>query len=172
MLAALRSYWFPAVGILLTACAGARIADGAYINQAKGFMVRLPSAGWNVETAQEPDLLLRHAHRQAGMSIHAVCGAIPPDRPLEVISRHLFFGIRGKQVLWQERRTASPEQALEVVLRGQLGGRDLLLHGYTVKGRGCVYDLVLFAAPEEYSDVNGDFEALARGFRVLRDETR
>ncbi|MBI4607488.1 MAG: hypothetical protein HY726_00585 [Candidatus Rokubacteria bacterium] len=164
--------WFPVLGIFLVACAGGRISAGAYMNQAKGFAVQLPLAGWNVETDKEPDLLLRHAHRQAGISIHATCGGIPRDRPLEIVSRHLFFGIRGKQILWQERRTASPEEALEVVLRGELGGRELLLHGYTVKGAGCVYDLVLFAAPEDYSDVKGDFEALVRGFRRLREETR
>ncbi|MBI3858496.1 MAG: hypothetical protein HY293_22660 [Planctomycetes bacterium] len=142
------------------------------MNEAKGFVVQLPAAGWTVETGKEPDLLLRHASRQAGVSIHATCGEIPPDRPLEIASRHLFFGIRGKQILAQERRVASPQEALEVLLRGDLGGRELLLHAYTLEGPGCIYDMVLFAAPGDYSALEGEFETLVRSFRRLHGETR
>lgn len=177
MLAALRRYrgvliGLPAVGIVLTACAGGRITDGWYIDQAKGFSVPLPSKGWRVETGKKPDVLLRHTSRQAGMSVLATCGTIPSGRPLENVSRHLFFGIHDKQILRQERRAASPEEALEVVLRGTLGGRELLLHAYTLKEPRCVYDLVLFAAPEDYPQVDGEFAALVRDFRQLRGETR
>lgn len=157
--------WFPAVGIFLTACASGQISDGAYINEAKGFVVQLPLAGWDVETLKEPDLLLRHASRRAGISIHATCGKIPPDRPLEITSRHLFLGIQRKHLLRQERHGAAREETLEVILRGEVERRDLLLHGYTLKRPGCVYDLVLFAAPEDYPAVDGEFEALVQSFR-------
>ncbi|MBI4628634.1 MAG: hypothetical protein HY729_07995 [Candidatus Rokubacteria bacterium] len=157
--------WFPALGLFLTACASGQISGGAYINEAKGFVVQLPLAGWDVETHKEPDLLLRHASRHAGISIHATCGTIPPDRPLEIASRHLFLGIQRKQLLRQERHAASREEMLEVVLRGEVERRELLLHGYTMKRPGCVYDLVLFAAAEDYSAVNGEFEALVQSFR-------
>lgn len=143
-----------------------------YVNEAKDFAIQLPPAGWSVQTGKEPDLLLRHAERAAGMSVHATCGEVPRGRRPEIVSRHLYFGIQGKEILRQERRAASPEEALEVVLRGQLEGQELLLHGYTVVGRDCVYDLVLFAAPKDYSQVNGDFEALVHSFRRLREETR
>ncbi len=159
-----------AIAILLTACAGGRIVQGAYINEPKSFAVQLPSAAWNVEMNNEADLVLRHKDHQAGILIHATCGEIPSDRPLGIVGRHLFFGIRAKEILRQERRAASQEEALEVVLRGDLGGRELLLHGYTLKGPGCVYDLVLFASPEDYSEVNGEFEALVRRFQLLRGE--
>jgi hypothetical protein len=156
---------FPAVGIFLTACASGQIRDGAYINEAKGFAVQLPFAGWDVETRKEPDLLLRHASRHAGISVHATCGKVPSDRPLEIASRHLFLGIQRKQILRQERRAASREEMLEVVLRGEVDSRELLLHGYTLARPGCVYDLVLFAAPEDYAAVNGEFETFVRSFR-------
>lgn len=58
-------------------------------------------------------------------------------------------------------------EAVEVVLRGELEGREYLLHGYTLKGPRCVYDLVLFAAPEAYADVNAEFEVLVRRFQFL-----
>ncbi|MFQ5899168.1 MAG: hypothetical protein ACE5JN_13120 [Candidatus Methylomirabilia bacterium] len=115
---------------------------------------------------------MRHVYRQAGMSIHATCGEISPARPLEIVSRRLFFGIQEKEVLRQERRTTAQGEALEVVLRGELGGRGLVLHGYTLNGTGCVYDLVLFASPEDYPEVNGEFEALLRRFQVLRGENQ
>ncbi|MFQ5658194.1 MAG: hypothetical protein ACE5G5_11675 [Candidatus Methylomirabilales bacterium] len=159
-----------AVAILLTACAGGRIIEGAYINEPKSFALQLPSEAWSVETNNEADLVLRHKDHQAGILINATCGEIPSDRPLGIVGRHLFFGIRAKEILRQERHVASQEEALEVVLRGELGGRVLLLHGYTLKGPGCVYDLVLFASPKEYSEVNREFEALVRRFHLLRRE--
>lgn len=168
----MRWMWIPAVGVFLTACAAGRIRGGEYVNEAKGFMVPLPPSGWNVETGKGPDLLLRHEVRHAGISIHATCGGIPPDRPVEIASRHLLFGVRGKQVLREQRHVAPRHEALEVLLRGELDGRQLLLHGYTVKGLGCLYDLVLFAAPEDYPAVSGEFEVLVRGFRRVEEEPR
>ncbi|MCZ6480850.1 MAG: hypothetical protein O6929_10680 [candidate division NC10 bacterium] len=160
-----------AVGIFLTACAGAHIRNGTYINETKGFGVQLPSRAWTVETGEETDLILLHESRQAGMVVNATCGEIPPDRPLNIVSRHLFFGIQAKEVLQQDGRTAVQGEGLEVVLRGELGGRELQLHGYTLRGPDCVYDLVLFAPPEVYSEVNWEFEALVRGFHMLPEGT-
>jgi len=157
--------WISTVGILLTACASGQIRDGAYVNAAKDFAVGLPPAGWSVEVGSNPDLLLRHASRHAGISVHATCDGIPADGSLAILSRHLFFGIRGKEILEPGHTTAVPADAEEVVLRGELDSRELVLHGYTLKGPGCVYDLVLFAAPEDYRAVNGEFEAMVRSFR-------
>lgn len=158
----------PAVAILLAACTGPQIRDGAYVNVAKGFAVPLPAAGWTVETDAEPDLLLRHASGRAGISVHATCGGIPDERRVEIASRHLFFGIQDKQIVRDEPGAGERK---ELLVRGRVEGRDLLLHGYTVKGPGCLYDLVLFAAPEDYADVKGDFEALVHGFRRSRGQT-
>jgi hypothetical protein len=158
--------------IFLTGCAAGHIRHERYINAAKGFVVELPSQAWIVEMNNEADLVLRHRSRQAGMVVNATCGEIPPDRPLEIVSRHLFFGIQGKEILRQQRRPAAQGEVVEVVLRGELGSRKLLLHGYTFKGPGCVYDLVLFAPPEDYSDVNEEFETLVRQFQLLRGEER
>jgi hypothetical protein len=160
------------VGLLLTACAAGRIRDGAYVNEAKGFAVRLPSQAWDVEMGGEPDLFFRHQSRQAGILVHATCGEIPPDRSLEIASRHLFFGIHGQDFLRQDRHNPGDREAVEVLLRGKLQGQELLLHGFSVKGSGCVYDLVLFATPEQYAEADQEFEAAVRHFQLLGAETR
>lgn len=157
---------------MLTACATGQIRGGTYVNEAKGFAVQLPSEAWDLEIGKEPDLLLRHRSRQAGMLINATCNEIPPNRPLGITMRHLFFGIRGKEIMRQERRMSTQGEAFEMVLRGELEGREILLHSHTLKGSGCVYDLVLFASPEEYSESNGEFEALVRRFQLLGGEKR
>ncbi len=40
-----------------------------------------------------------------------------------------------------------------------------------MKGPACVYDLVLFAAPDSYAAVNEVFEALVLQFEVVRGGT-
>ncbi len=161
-----------AVASLLTACAGGRIRDGIYVNEAKGFALQLPSNAWNVERGGPADLVLRHVRHQAGLVVNGTCGEVPPDRPLMIVSRHFFFGIQGKEILREDRRTAAQGEAVEVVLQGELEGRQYLLHGYTLKGARCVYDLVLFAGPEAYADVNAEFEVLVRRFQFLNGSTR
>lgn len=169
-----RYFWFCllAVGILLTACATGRIVGGTYVNEAKGFAVQLPSEAWGSEIGKEPDLALRHRSRHAGMLVNASCGKIPPDRPLGIVARHLFFGIKEREVLRHDRHTDNQGEAVEMILKGELGGQKLLLHGYTLKGPGCVYDLVLFASPEGYPEANGEFEAMVQRFQLLRGERR
>ncbi|MCI0483758.1 MAG: hypothetical protein L0Y78_04150 [candidate division NC10 bacterium] len=142
------------------------------MNEAKGFAVPLPPNGWSVETGEEADLLLRHQNRKAGMVVNATCGEIPSGRPLEIVSRHLFFGIRAKEVLRGERRATAQGEVFEVVLRGELDGEELLLHAHTLRGPECVYDLVLFASPEEYSRVNGEFETMLPRFQLVGGGTR
>ncbi|MFQ5802169.1 MAG: hypothetical protein ACE5JQ_04645 [Candidatus Methylomirabilales bacterium] len=160
-----------AAGIFLTACAAGHIRNGTYINETKGFGVQLPPRAWKVETGKEADLILWHESHQAGMVVNATCGEIPSDRPLNIVSRHLFFGIRAKEILRQTRHTDGRWEGLEVVLRGELGGEELRLHGYTLMRSDCVYDLVLFAPPHEYPEVNRDFEVLGRRFHLLPRET-
>lgn len=174
----LRRFWghiqfcFPALWILLASCAAGQIRHGTYFNEAKGFVVQLPSEAWDVEMGKEPDLLLRHRSRQAGIVVNATCGEIPTDRPLKIVVRHLFFGIQAKEILLQGHEMANQGDGLEMVLRGILGGRELLLHGYTLKGSDCVYDLVLFAPSESYSEVNGEFESFVQRFHRLRERAR
>lgn len=165
--------WFCllAVGLLLTACAAGRIRDHTYISEAKGYRVRLPAEAWDVEVGKEADLVLRHRNGQAGIVVNATCDDILPDRPLEIEMRRLFFGIRAKQMLRQERHTENPG-GVEVVLRGELDGRSLLFHGYTLKAQGCLYDLVLFAPAEHYAEVNEEFEALVHRFQLSKGEKR
>lgn len=155
-----------AVAIWLAGCATGQIEHGVYTNAAKGFTVPLPADGWHIERARAPDLLLRHQDRDAGIMVSAACGDKRADRPLEILSRHLFFGVHA-----QERRTAVYGDAVETFLRGHVGGRVLRLHGVTFKGPGCVYDLVLFAAPDSYAAANEVFEAMVLQFDLVREGT-
>ncbi|MCZ7625345.1 MAG: hypothetical protein M5R38_05490 [Candidatus Methylomirabilis sp.] len=113
-----------ALGLLLTACAAGQLRGHTYINEAKGYLALLPSDGWNVEMDNEADLVLRHRSSQAGIVVNATCDETLPNRPLEIVMRHLFFGIREKEILRQDRRTTSQGEAVEVVVRGELGGQE------------------------------------------------
>ncbi|MFQ5804393.1 MAG: hypothetical protein ACE5JQ_16000 [Candidatus Methylomirabilales bacterium] len=155
-----------AVGISLAGCGASQIRDGAHINAAKGFLVELPSEAWNVETNNETDLVLRHKYHHAGILINATCGEIPSDRSPDIGSPHRFFGFQRMQLLQEEPRAAGPGDVREVVLQSKFGGRERILHGYTLKVRGCLYDLLLFSSPEDYSGVNREFEALVRRFQL------
>lgn len=81
-------------GMLLSGCATGRILDGAYLNEAKGFKVRLPSSVWTLEKGGEPELVFNHNTLPAGMMVNATCGGRAPVRELHVLGRHLLFGLK------------------------------------------------------------------------------
>ncbi|OGB92386.1 MAG: hypothetical protein A2Z31_01920 [candidate division NC10 bacterium RBG_16_65_8] len=157
-----RFFWFSPICVLVAACAAGHLHEGTYVDTTKGLVVPLPREGWDIETGKEPDLVLRHRSRRAGILVNATCGDIPSGRPLDVAMRHLLFGIRGKEILLQERLAVTSGDGIEMVLRGRMEGQELLLHAYTLRRSECLYRLLLFSAPESYRAVNGEFESMVR----------
>ncbi|MFQ5846738.1 MAG: hypothetical protein ACE5IQ_03580 [Candidatus Methylomirabilales bacterium] len=157
-------FYLLAVGIFLTGCAAGQIGDGTYINQSTAFDVAPPSKAWTVKTGTGSDRLLRSQSRQAWISIHATCGEIPSYRPPKIVGPYRFFGIQRIQRLRENRHPTGHGEVLEVMVQSKLGGRERMLHGYTLKIQGCLYDLLLFASPEDFSAVDREFRALVRQF--------
>lgn len=155
---------------ILSGCATWQVLDGTYLNEAKGFKLRLPSSIWTLEGGDEPELLFRHQTLPAGMMVNATCGGRAPSRELHVLGRHLLFGLKEKRVLKTDQTVLAEKEVLQTFVRGTFEGEELLVKSYVIKAEGCVYDLVYFADPEVYAEGEGEFEALVKGFELLGGE--
>lgn len=144
--------------------AAGRVVGQRFISPMHAFEVPLPGDDWKPVSGGESVLTLTHTRRAVGISINVTCER---DRhvPLNVLSRHLFFGFKEKEVLLQEPRSLNGVPALKTVLRGRLNSQELQLDSYVI-GRGdCVYDLVYFANPADYAEGEATFEQMVAGLR-------
>ncbi len=131
----------------------------------KGYRVALPTAReWQVAADGRADLELHRAASRAGMLVNATCEGRTPTRPLAVLTRHLTFGIQGKEVREQSELTVAGHPAIKVLLTGRLDGAPIEVEAYVVKGERCIYDLVYAAAPGEFAGGKADFEAFLSSF--------
>ncbi len=146
------------------ACSAGRIEGGVFYSQ-KGYRVTLPvRQGWEVAADGPADLLLRRPATRAGIVVNATCQGNAPARSLAVLSRHLTFGIHGKEVLEREEPTVAGHHAVRVLFEGRLDETPVQVEAYVVKGERCVYDLIYVAPPAEFAGGAEDFRAVVGSF--------
>jgi len=150
-----------AIFLLLTGCATAtgRIENGVF-HSAKGYRVTLPGSGWRVDTGPRADLALQSEAKEGGMLVDATCGGREAARPLDVLARHLTFGLTRRDVLENGTATVGGRDAAHSVVRGQAEGRDVTVEAIVMRAEPCVHDF-LYVAP------SGAFAAGRPAFRAV-----
>jgi len=153
--------------VLLTAlvgCAAVHVKEGSYVVSRKGYRVGAPE-GW-VRIDSEADLALRRANPAGGLMAHATCEGKPPVRPLPVLVRHLRFGLRDVHDLVETPSELDGLPGTAQRFQATLDGVPVAVRALTLRGHGCVYDLVGVAAPDGLAALGPDFERFAAGFAV------
>ena len=148
----------------LTGCGGVRLHDGSYVVARKGFRVGAP-AGWT-QIESEADLTLRRADLSAGLMAHATCEGKPPVRPLPLLARHLRFGLRNVRELAEAPITLGELPGTTQRFQATLDGVPVAVRAVTLRGAGCVYDLVGVAPPDAVAALTTDFERFTAGFAL------
>jgi predicted Zn-dependent protease len=167
-----RRGWYLALGVVvlgyLSGCSAAvgRVTGQRFISPRYAFEVRLPGEAWQVVANDPAVLTLTHPHLAAGITVNVTC-----DRagraPLDILTRHLFFGFKHVEVLRQEPQALNGVSALKTVARAWLDARELLVSSYIIQHHDCVYDVVYFASPQDFPRGEADFERLVAQFRFL-----
>ena len=166
------SWWFT-VGCLtlmsLTSCRATvgQVIGQQFVSPAHAFEVPLPGDEWQPVPDEPPVLTLVHTQLAAGITISVSCDQ-ERDVPLDILTRHLFFGFKNMEVLQQAPQALNGVPALETVARASLDGRKVQLHSYVVRRDGCIYDMVYFASPQDYSRGEPSFARMMAGFRFLQ----
>ena len=152
--------------LLLTGCGGGRFLNGAYLDEAKGFRVALPQ-GWERVQVEGADLALRPPGGGATLAVAASC---PPAEEGEaaVLARHLFFGLRQRELLRQEPVNVDGTVGLQTLLSATLNGAPVLVQSVVIRRGKCLYDLLGVARPEAASGGAAAFGDLLRGWQFLQ----
>lgn len=166
------SWWFT-IGCLtlmsLTSCRATmgQVIGQQFVSPTFAFAVPLPGDEWQPVPDEPSALTLAHTQLAAGITISVICDQ-ERDVSLDVLTRHLFFGFKGMEVLQQTPQVLNGVPALETVARARLDGREVQLHSYVVRRDGCIYDMVYFASPQDYSRGEPSFIRMMAGFRFLQ----
>ena len=152
---------------ILAGCATAtgRIENGVY-HSAKGYRVTLPPSGWKVESAPRADLSLEREAGSAGMLVDATCTGRETSRPLDVLARHLTFGLTRREVIESGTTQVAGREAARSVVRGQADGRDVTVEALVVRAEPCVHDFLYVAPTVAFDAGRPAFQALVESFAL------
>jgi hypothetical protein len=143
-----------------------RVVGQRFVSPTYAFEVPLPDDDWRAVAGDPSVLTLTHAQLTAGITISVTCDR-DRDLPLDILTRHLFFGFKETQVLSQEALTLHGAPALKTVAQARLDAHDVQVKSYVMRHAGCVYDMVYFASPRDYPRGESVFERMVAGFRFL-----
>jgi hypothetical protein len=143
-----------------------RVVGQQFVSPTYAFEVPLPGDDWRAVAGEPSVLTLTHAQLAAGITISVTCDR-ERDIPLDILTRHLFFGFKDTHVLSQEARMLHGAPALKTVARARLDAHDVQVESYVIRHAGCVYDMVYFASPKDYPHGESMFERMVAGFRFL-----
>jgi len=152
---------------LLAGCATTtgRIENGIY-HSAKGYRVTLPASGWKVDHGARADLSLQGAAGPVGMLVDATCAGREPSRSLDVLARHLTFGLTRREVIETGTTTVGGREAARSVVRGQADGRDVTVEALVVRAEPCVHDFLYVAPSVAFAAGRPAFQALVESFAL------
>jgi hypothetical protein len=153
----------------LTSCRATvgRVIGQQFVSSAYAFEVPLPGDEWQPVTDEPSLLTLTHPHLAAGITISVSCDR-ERDVSLNVLTRHLFFGFKNMEILQQEPQALNGVPALKTIARARIDGHEVQVQSYVVQRDGCVYDMVYFATPQDYSRGEPSFERMIAGLRFLQ----
>ncbi len=156
-----------AIILVATGCATAtgRIENGMF-HSAKGYRVTLPPSGWRVDPGPRADLALQSEAKPGGMLVDATCGGREAARPLDVLARHLTFGLTRRDVLENGTATVGGREAAHSVVRGRADGRDVTVEAIVMRAAPCVHDFLYVAPSEAFAAGRPAFRALVESFAL------
>ena len=156
-----------AAALTLVACAtaGPRIERGVF-RVPEQFRVTVPGPQWEAVSNGRADLELKHRGGDAGLLANAECGAGYARADLRALTRRLFVGFRGREVLERGAAEVAGLPAAHAVIEGGVAGEEqrVRVEAFIIKNGGCVYDLVYVAPADAYVERRPDFERFVASF--------
>ena len=151
-----------------TACATAGRIENGVFHSPKGYRVTLPAAGWKVEQGTRADLALQSEATPGGMLVDATCSGRELARPLDVLTRHLTFGLTKRAVVEDGTIRVAGHDAVHSTVRGMADGRDVTVEAMVLRVEPCVHDFLYVAPTGAFPSGRPAFRAMVESFSLER----
>lgn len=152
--------------ISAAACAsGGELKDGGFRDGKVSYRLGLPGEGWSSLKLEAANVAWYNAALSASLMVNSHCDGVK-DAPLAGLTEDLLIGITDREVVSQQLKPWAGREALETIAAGKLDGVERKLALFVLKKDGCVYDVVLGAAPEHFEGALAAFARVRDGFDV------
>ena len=151
-----------------TGCATTGWIENGVFHSPKGYRVTLPAAGWKVEQSTRADLALQREAMPGGMLVDATCRGRDVARPLDVLTRHLTFGLTKRDVVEEGRIRVAGHDAAHSTVRGMADGRDVTVEAMVLRVEACVHDFLYVAPTGAFAVGRPAFRAMVESFSLER----
>lgn len=127
--------------------------------------------GWRQLQVEGTELTFQ---AEPGGQIAALFVSCDEEQPmtLQILARHLFFGISPKRVMAQNVVSLHGTEAVHTVLTGRLQETDVMVSSYVATAGECAYDLVYVASPDTFHDRLPEFERFVQGWVLTEKGSR
>ena len=154
------------ISILAIGCQAGRILNNTYINEEKGFRIALLPQGWVMDKQEGFDLFFHNPGTGGVVGVASQCQR-GTRAPLEVLTRHLLFGIRGREVISSREIRLGEVTALQTTMEAKDKDGVVRMSLVVIKKGRCIYDLLYVSRPDFFSPGLRDFEEFVRSFSLL-----
>jgi hypothetical protein len=152
--------------VLAVACTGGQgLKDGVYEDDDVRYRAHAPGDGWSEVVVSGADLAWHHDVHSASLLLNSHCQGVD-DAPLEALTRHLVIGMTDRAIVAEHRFELSRREALLTTMSARLDGVERHLKILVVKKDGCVYDVVLAAAPADFARATPAFDAVVAALAI------
>ena len=156
-----------ALALALLACGPKTSFDGTtYRGDGVAFKVGKPPSTWRRMDAARGLLAFRDEASHATILVNGRCNEDGDDVPLQALMGHLFLRFTERVTDEEEVVAFDGREALRTVLSAKLDGVPKRFSALVFKKDGCVYDMVLIAAPETFADVRPRFDQFVQSFHT------
>lgn len=151
---------------LAAACAGdGHVKDGTYHDKKVSYRLGMPGDGWSDLRLDAANVAWFNEAHSATLMVNSHCDGVK-DAPLTGLTEDLLIGLTDRAVESQVARPWARREALETIAIGKIDGVERKLALFVLKKDGCVYDIVLGAAPAQFAAALPAFQRVRDGFDV------
>ena len=148
------------------ACASqGTFSDGRFTSDSVAYDVGAPGPGWSEVDLATANAAWHNPELGAALLVNSHCDGVK-DAPLAGLTSDLLMGMTDREILSQEVVPWSKREAMHTVATGKLDGVPRKLELFVLKKDGCVYDIVLDAAPERFESARAAFAKVRDRFDV------
>lgn len=152
-----------------TGCAGGRVVEGMYLDSQDRYRIRLPASPWIPMSLDDATVAFRAPDLKAAMAFSVDCKAPEPGE-LPWVARHLFFGLRQKQIQSREVVSLHGSQGVRTRLAARLDDLPVEVESITTRRGECLYDFMYVAPPVTFARGQADFQAFVESWSPLPEQ--
>lgn len=152
---------------LLAGCQAGRTVGGLFINEEKGYQLKLLPADWRRDKREGFDLFYYHQKMPAAVGVAAKCERAT-NASLSILTNHLLFGLADKTILTTREWKLSETPMLETVVEARLDKTRVRMSLVVFKKGRCIFDLEYVASPKVFALGLSDFHRMVESFALMQ----